>query len=604
MRTRTRNRFLFLGVALLGVSLHAQAPYQPGAGQLSGQSPGQLGTGQVPKPSIRWQFNVPVRMRDGVTLAADVFLPERTGKYPVILVRTPYGKEGNQAEAIFFAQHGYAVVVEDVRGRFESDGEWYAFRNETDDGDESIDWAAKQPWSNGQVVTMGGSYLAIDQWMAATRLNPHLVALVTLVSPSDLYADTIHLGGAFELGTSLTWSLGTGRRTRLFEELKLVSWPELFRYLPVEWAAGAAGYTPRFYRDWVDHSARDAYWQGMSWREVYPKLGIPVFHVGGWFDIFQVGTLENFEKMVAEAPPAARAAQRLVVGPWAHGAYGPKVGELDFGPQSRVDVREKYLRWLDHYVRGEANGAERDSPVEIFVMGSKEWRNEQSWPPANARPTLYFLHSAGKANSAAGDGALSGGTPEGEAPDRFDYDPSDPVPTRGGGNCCSPQLIPWGPMDQREVEKRQDVLVYSTSPLEEKLEVTGPVEVHLFASSSARDTDWTAKLVDVAPDGSAMSLTDGILRARFRQSFEQSELLEPGKAEEFVIQAGSTSDLFLKGHRIRLEISSSNFPRFSRNTNTGNIPEKDRRFMVAHQTVYHDRARASYVRLPVLTPRP
>ncbi len=558
---------------------------------------------QVPKPSIRWQFNVPVRMRDGVTLAADVFLPEQTGKYPVILIRTPYAKEGNQGEAVSFAQRGYAVVAEDVRGRFESDGEWYAFRNEAEDGDESISWAAQQPWSNGQVVTMGGSYLAIDQWLAATRLNPHLVAMVTLVSPSDLYADAIHLGGALELGTSLTWSIGTGRRTRLFEGLKLVSWPEIFRYLPVEWAAGTAGYTPRFYRDWIDHPARDAYWQGMSWREVYPKLGIPVFHVGGWFDIFQVGTLENFEKMAEQASPAARGAQRLVVGPWAHGAFGPKVGEVDFGPQSRIDLREKYLRWLDHYVKGVPNGAERDSPVEIFVMGSREWRKEPSWPPAEIRPTLYFLHSSGKANSASGDGALSGGVPEDEPPDRFEYDPANPVPTHGGGNCCSPQLLPWGPMDQREVEARRDVLVYSTPPLEENLEVTGPIEVRLFASSSARDTDWTAKLVDVAPDGFGMNLTDGILRGRFRQSFERSELLEPGKVEAFVIQAGSTSNLYLKGHRIRLEISSSNFPRFSRNTNTGNVPEKDRSFVVARQTVYHDRAHASSVTLPVRAAR-
>jgi len=232
-------------------------------------------------------------------------------------------------------------------------------------------------------------------------------------------------------------------------------------------------------------------------------------------------------------------------------------------------------------------------------MGAKEWRKEQSWPPAETRPTLYFLHSGGKANGATGDGVLSSGAPEDEAPDRFDYDPANPVPTRGGGNCCSPQLLPWGPMDQREVEARRDVLAYSTPPLDKKLEITGPIEVRLFASSSARDTDWTVKLADVAPDGFAMNLTDGILRARFRQSFERSELLEPGKVEEFVIHAGSTSNLFLTGHQIRLEVSSSNFPRFSRNTGTGNVPEKDRSFVVAHQTVYHDRARASYVRLPV-----
>jgi putative CocE/NonD family hydrolase len=264
-----------------------------------------------------------------------------------------------------------------------------------------------------------------------------------------------------------------------------------------------------------------------------------------------------------------------------------------------VNVTEKELRWLDHYVKGEQNGAENDAPVELFVMGAKEWRKEKAWPPSYSRATRFFLRSEGGANSSDGNGVLSPERPAEEAPDRFDYDPANPVPTQGGGTCCNPQLLPWGAMDQRNIEQRLDVLVYSTPPFDHDIEVTGPVEVHLSASSSAQDTDWTAKLVDVAPNGFAMNLTDGILRARYRNSLAQPEPLEAGKAYEFVFSAGNTSNVFLRGHRIRLEISSSNFPRFSRNTNTGNVPEKDRDFSVAHQTVYHDRARASYILLPI-----
>lgn len=550
-------------------------------------------------PAVRFQFNLPVRMRDGVTLAAHVFLPKKEGKYPVILIRTPYGKEGEQAGALYFAERGYAVIVQDTRGRNDSDGEWYAFKNEADDGHASIEWAAGQSWSNGKVVTMGGSYLAIDQWLAATRGSSHLAAMVVLVSPSDLYRNTIYPGGAFQLGTAASWAVGTGRHRMMAEEMKLISWPQIFRHLPVESNASAAGFEPKFYRDWIDHPARDGYWQAMSWTDVYAKLDIPVLHVGGWFDIFQEGTIENFVEMTRQAPEAARKAQKLLVGPWAHGAFGPKVGEVDFGPKSVIDVRARGLRWLDHYVRGEQNGADAEPPVEIFTMGANVWRSEAAWPPPHTLPTKFFLHSNGRANAAQGDGTLSSASPDDEPPDNYDYDPADPIPTTGGGTCCNPVLIPWGAMDQRRIDNRKDVLIYTSSPLEADLEVTGPVEVRLFASSSAPDTDWTAKLVDVAPDGFAMNLTDGILRARFRKSFARPELLNPGKVYEFVVQAGNTSNVFRKGHRIRLEISSSNSPRFSRNTNTGRQPEKDSGFSVARQTVYHDRARPSSVILTV-----
>ncbi|MGE0133026.1 MAG: CocE/NonD family hydrolase [Blastocatellales bacterium] len=548
---------------------------------------------------VRWRFNAPMPMRDGVILAANVYLPKAEGKYPAILIRTPYGKSGEHDNALFYAERGYVVVAQDTRGRYDSDGEWYAFRNEAADGFDSIEWAARQPWSNGKVVTMGASYLGMDQWLAATGLNPHLAAMVVRVSPADLYSEVAHPGGS--LGT-VVWSVAMGRRNLLRRELSLIPWDKVFRYLPVEEAAATAGTDSPFLRDWINHPARDEYWQAMSWRHIYSKLNVPVFHSGGWFDTFQKGTIENFQRMISEAPAGARRAQRLVIGPWVHGDLGgPSPGAKErFGPQSVMELRAKELRWLDHYVRGVQNGADAEPQVDYFVMGANQWKSERAWPPANSTPTRYYLHSQGKANTSDGDGVLSLGVPEDEPADHFEYDPANPVPTDGEGKCCS-ENIPAGPRDQRNVERRKDVLVYSTPPLEKSVEVSGPIKVYLYAATSARDTDWTAKLVDVSPDGFAMNLTDGLLRARYRQSFEKQELLEPGRVYEFAIDLGHTSNVFLQGHRIRLEISSSNFPRHSRNTNTGNNPEKDTNFIVARQTIFHSRERPSFLVLPVKT---
>ncbi|MGH9470086.1 MAG: CocE/NonD family hydrolase [Terriglobia bacterium] len=554
-------------------------------------------------PNIRWQFNVPVRMRDGVILAANVFLPEQRGRYPVLLDRTPYGKSGaTRSEGIYFAQRGYAVVIEDTRGRYDSDGTWYAFSHEAGDGQDTIAWAARQPWSNGRVVTMGASYNAMDQWLAATP-NPALVAMITGFCPSDLYLTGAYPGGAFKLGVFLPWSVATGRRV-LSGDTGLIQWPQVVRHLPVITAAEAAGYEQPFYRDWLNHPARGAYWQALSWQNTFRKLNIPVFLYGGWYDLFQQGTIEDFLKIDHQAGARARAGERLIEGPWGHGLYGPKIGDKDFGNKIVVDIRAKELRWLDHYVRGKSNGADRDVRVNLFVMGRDEWESVPDWPPASARPTRYFLHSGGRANMRSGDGSLDLSPPGKEHPDRFEYDPANPVPAHGGGN--SPRLIAgiWGVMDQRPIEARRDVLVYTTPPQQQDLEAAGSVEVHLFASSSARDTDWTAKLVDVAPNGFAMNLTDGILRARYRTSWSHPQPLTPGKIYEFRIEAGFTDDVFLKGHRLRLEISSSNFPTFSRNTNTGNEPEKDTHFIKALQTVYHDAVHSSYVRLPLVPAEP
>ncbi|MGD1100585.1 MAG: CocE/NonD family hydrolase [Terriglobia bacterium] len=545
--------------------------------------------------NLRMVPNVPVPMRDGTILAADVYLPAQTGRYPVLLDRSPYGKAGGKGEGVYFAPHGYAVMIQDTRGRYDSDGDWYAFTHEADDGQDTIAWAAHQPWSNGKVVTMGTSYNAMDQWLAATRDNPALAAMITGFCPSDLYGTSVYPGGAFKLGM-MSWAIQTGRHT-LLGVSDFIHWPELLGHLPVSSALEGVGFHQPFYDDWIDHPSNDAYWQAMGWEGVPKNLDVPVFLYGGWYDLFQKGTMEDFLGIDHSASAAARSAERLVWGPWGHGQYGPVIGDMDFGKQIVVDLRPLELRWLDHYVRGVENGAERDARVDVFVLGCNVWEPLPDWPPPATQPVHYFLNSAGHANTLKGDGALSDASPPEETLDHYTYDPANPAPTHGGG--YSPNLIPgmWGVRDQRPVEERSDVLVFTSPPFAHAVEAAGSVTVHLFASSDARDTDWTAKVLDVDPSGYAMNLSDAILRARYHHSFEHPELLTPGEVYEFQIDVGYTDNVFLKGHRLRLEISSSSFPAFSRNTNTGNQPEKDAQFKVAHQTIYHGPSRASYLEL-------
>lgn len=552
---------------------------------------------KTPPPSVRWIFDVSVPMRDGINLAADVYLPNRKGRYPALLERTPYGKEGNQREGIFFARHGYAMVVEDTRGRYDSGGTWYPFIHDAKDGQDTIAWIARQHWSNGKVVTIGASYNGMDQWLAATRPNPALVGMIVGFAPSSLYANTVYMGGAFKLNL-LKFATAMGHHV-LSSQMDLIPWHRLIWSLPVE-SIAPGGFQPQFYRDWINHPARDAYWQAQRWKSIYSKLNIPVFLYGGWYDIFQVGTLQNFLNIDHKSSAYAHSAERLVEGPWGHGAFGPRIGKVNFGRRSVVNLRVKELRWLDCYIRGVKNGAENDPRVEVFVLGKNKWKDKGDWPPAYVRLAKYFFHSRGQANTLHGDGTLSTNQPGEEAPDHYIYDPSNPVPTHGGGNSPHSKPIIWGAMDQRPIETRKDVLVYTSAPLSKDCEVAGPITVHLFAASSAQDTDWTAKLVDVAPNGFAMNVTDGILRARYHESFAHPKLLQPERVYEYNIDVGFTDNVFKKGHMIRLEISSSNFPRFSRNTNTGDEPEKDSHFVSARQTVLHDPGHASYLLIPVV----
>lgn len=542
--------------------------------------------------SIVKYLHVPVAMRDGVRLSTNAYLPSDHGRFPAILVRTPYNKGADitpHYEA--FVEHGYAVVVQDVRGRYESEGAFQPLTQETLDGDDTLNWIARQPWSDGKIGMMGGSYAGITQWKAALANNPHLKAIFPVVSGWDEYRDRYYsTGGAFKLGYRLEW---------LAENLRAPGYHQDFSkfvlHLPVRTCdVPALGWTSPLWRDVMEHPSFDAFWRAVSTKEHIGRVHVPVFSVGGWYDNFVESDLEAFAAL-----HKSTGLSRTLVGPWAHNMSIP-FKEVEFGDESRVAVRSLQLEWFDQWLKGKDSPLLSQPPMKIFVMGVNEWREEREWPPETAQVANYYLESGGHANSLAGDGALAG-KPGHKAPaDTFEFDPNRPVPTVGGAVCCNPAVFPWGPFDQRDIESRKDVLVYTTKPLKQPVEVAGPVQVSLWVSTTARDTDFTAKLVDVFPDGTARNLSDGILRLRYRNSLEKPELARPGEVYRIAIDAGVTSNVFLKDHRIRVEISSSNFPRFDRNPNTGTLVADARKLVKANQFVFHDGAHPSCLTMMVI----
>lgn len=522
-------------------------------------------------------------MRDGVRLSANVFRPGAPGRYPAVLLRTPYDK-GTAITAAYqsYVNHGYAVVVEDVRGRYKSGGKFEPINQDVNDGDDTLNWIARQPWSDGGVGMYGGSYLGIAQWKAALAKNPHLKAIFPYVSGDDDYRDRFYsTGGAMKIGHRLLW---------LEENMRANGYvpPDFRSYvstLPVRRAGAAA--TGRSVDVWniaINHPSYDDFWKDVSVREHLNEIHIPVYSVGGWYDNYVESDLDAFSILSKH-----NHSDRIMIGPWAH-VFSATFPGVNFGKESQVSLRPEILKWFDRWLKGN-DTSEPEHPVRIFVMGINQWRDEDEWPLARARNEKFYLEPGG----------VLGNKPDSHAPpDTFVYDPRNPVPTVGGAVCCDPRIFPWGPMDQRQIEKRRDVLVYTTAPMVSDSEVTGPIRLVLYASSSALDTDFTAKLVDVFPDGLARNLTDGILRARYRDSLEVPKLMTPGEVYRMTIDAGVTSNVFRTGHRIRLEISSSNFPRFDRNPNTGALTADDREMRQATQTVYHDHDRHSYLLLPVV----
>ncbi len=577
-------------------------------------------------PRLIFERNLEVPMRDGCVLRADLYRPDTSEKLPVLLNRTPYNKAvpmvyGLVLDAMRAAEAGYNVLVQDCRGRFASDGTFTCFVDEARDGYDTIEWAARQPWSNGKIGTYGASYMGVTQWLAATLAPPHLCAMAPAITASNYHDGWTYQGGAFALFFNVSWTMAALAPPRLMRERGddpelsrelgatiggIDSMREHMKVLPLRDFPMFRRGAPYFF-DWLAHPAYDLYWRALSIEENHARINVPALNLGGWYDIFQGGTIRNYSGMRSRgATDVARSGQRLVMGPWNHAIpLTNLVGAVDFGLHSSAvsaDLDGMQLRFFDRWFKGKGDGA-GESPVRLFVMGINRWRDEKEWPIPGTELRRYYLHSRGCANSAYGDGALSTEPPGAESPDTFLYNPLDPTPTVGGGLCCYPGALQGGAFDQAGVEHRADVLVYSTELLAEDVEVTGPVTLTLYASSSAPDTDFTAKLVDVGPCGFARNLTDGIIRARFRESPSEEKLLTPGKVVEYKIDLWSTANVFKAGHRIRLEVSSSNFPRFDRNPNTGHDLFADAEVRPAMQTVMHDRAFASHLTLPIVPNR-
>jgi putative CocE/NonD family hydrolase len=563
---------------------------------------------------VRIEKNVQARMRDGVILRADVYRPAAPGTYPALLQRTPYSKNDRDAARRFsaIAARGYIVVVQDTRGRYMSDGIAVP-HDEADDGYDSVQWAATLPGVNGKVGMFGGSYLATTQLQAATRQPPALIALYPASSYSRRH-DMVFQGGAFYLSDGLGWNLGQAMDVR-----RRLLTPNVDRDGPIGLTAAESAtlrskwlwrlplksfdeleldrFAPA-YKQMLAHPDADAFWAPGDIETHHDKFRVPAFHLTGWYDTLLTGTLRNFSGLRARAAnDNARKFQRIVIGPWTHARptkTTTSIGDVDYGSEAGFDSDEAMLEWFDYWLHGKNRAALDTAPVRLFVMGENRWRAEQEWPLARARPTPYYLRSDGRANTASGDGRLELTAPDREPADRYTYDPNDPVPTGAAGGYSRV------PLDRRKVEERPDVLVYTTAPLAVDVEVTGPLAVTLWISSSARDTDFTGTLVDVFPDGTARALSDGILRARYRGGKTSQRPLTPDEPTEITIDLGATSNLFRAGHRIRLEISSSNFPRFDRNPNTGGTFGEDPAVERARQTILHDAAHPSRLILPIV----
>ena len=543
-------------------------------------------------------FDQRVPMRDGVTLSADVYLPPASGqpdeRFPVVLMRTPYVKAQlrTMESARYFAGQGFAYVTMDVRGRGDSDGVFTPYVNDGSDGYDAIEWLAAQPWSDGSVGTIGGSYPGRIQWLTALEQPPHLRAMVVLVSPADPFVET---PTGLPSPMHICWlHYVSGRVNQLMEA---VNWLSVYEHLPLLTMDEMVGRPLPRWRSDVAHPQLDDYWEPLRYQSKLDRVSVPVLHISGWYDDEQVGTPANFAGMVERAATAeARRSQRLLMGPWGHAVNTvSKLGEVDFGPQSLIDLRGEQVRWFNRWLRGRGEGAD-DAPARIFIMGENVWRDEREWPLARTRWIRYYLHSAGSANSRFGDGSLSPQAPQTEAQDVYVYDPARPAPFIT--EPTSSQI--GGPDDYSAVERRDDVLVYVTEPLSADMEVTGPITVELYAASSAPDTDFMAKLVDVHPTGFTQRLCDGMVRARFRDGMDRPSLIQPGEIYKYTVDCWNTAQVFRAGHRIGLEIASSAFPKYDRNLNTGAPLGQTSEMSVATQRIYHDAEHPSCVILPII----
>ena len=554
-----------------------------------------------PNYDVEIRLDVKVPMRDGVNLSADIYFPKAQGKFPTVLMGTPYS---NNMDLMIekgrrLANHGYVCVIQDCRGRWDSDGDYYPLNNEALDGYDIQEWIGRQAWSDGKIGMAGSSYGGWVQWQSAPQRSEFLICLVPRVMCCGLFSGLVYPGGAFQLNVLMTWGMRTSGRTA--QSIEYYNWTEAFRGLPLIKKDEIVGRNLPFWKDWIQHPKYDDYWAATNVEERWNEIAAPAFIMSGWYDLYSQKAFINYNGLRQHGGTTQAQQSKLIVGPWPHAlSTSTQTGDIDFGDGSMVDLEGEELRWFDYWLKGIDNGIVDEPPLRLFIMGVNEWHDEHEWPLARTKWQKWYLHSNGGANTLLGNGGLSTELAREEVPDHFVYDPHYPVQTMGGNNCCSPHIVPWGPYDQRPVEMRNDVLCYTSAPLEADMEVTGPIKVVLYAATDGRDTDWTAKLVDVSPMGYAMNLCDGIIRARYREDFTDPTLLEPNKVYEYEIDLAATGNVFGKGHCVRVEISSSNFPRFDRNLNTGHEIGTDTEMRPAQQTVYHSRSYPSHILLPVI----
>ena len=564
-------------------------------------------------------------MRDGTTLMSDVYRPAGNEEYPVLLARLPYGKDvsinATYMNPIKAAQRGYMVVVQDVRGRFNSEGEWYPYVNEFDDGYDTVEWAARLPGSNGTVGMYGASYYGMTQWQAAVTGPPSLKSMAPAITWGNYLNGAQFRGGARELGLWVYWTEAALAPNAFFRKFRddpqqrgeklpdlleaIDRVPEEYEILPLKELPDPGGVLPYMFEALKQDLDSDL-WESLSMDGRYGDVEVPTFHIGSWYDTFLGETLRQYEAMKKVASERGKPPPRLLLGPWTHGTdFSNTVGDLDFGFASsgqflnfKGAVTDYHLRWFDATLRDDKEALAAHPPVEVFVMGENRWRGYHEWPVPGSREELWRLHA---------NGILSREKPDDTPPDEYEYDPEDPVPVAGGA-ILMPPIYGAGAKDQRPNEVRPDVLVYTSEILTENYTAIGPVHVTLYASSSARDTDFVARLVDVYPDGRAIVVTDGIIRASARESYPapgvvsptQPSLIDPCELYEYCIDLWATGISFLTGHRIRVEVTSSCFPRWDRNLNTGESTFYSSRSEVAHQRVFHDPEHPSCIALTVV----
>lgn len=571
-------------------------------------------------PPAKYEFTVEktvmVPMRDGVRLGTDLYRPTGiTGPLPVVLMRTPYGKDnyrGATEPAKMFAGQGYLVVVQDTRGKFHSEGEYRVQDDDRNDGYDTMDWIVKQPWANGKIGTYGCSYLGEVQYLLAKMRHPNHTAMIPqsasgATGPAGGYYTDFgaYDGGAFLLSTAFGWFGYAGSRVKNSPPPRNVDFVTLLRSLPTIEMGRKAGYAPSELEDFLSHPPGDPWWNSKGYLRDDDRFNTPAIHVNSWLDVTPEQTLYDFNLMRRNAAtPAARDNQFVIMSPTTHcasesAAEHTKVGDMDVG-DARLGYWKIYLDWFDHWLKGVDNGVTGRPKVTFYVM-HQGWRTADTWPVPGATATPWYLTSGGKANTRSGDGAFAIAAPARESRETWVYDPANPVPSKGGTICCTgnPADIP-GIFDQSSLESRPDILVYTSAPLADGLTIAGTVKLVLHVSSDARDTDFNAKLLDVDPEGRSWNIMNGVLRARYREGMAKKVLMESGKVYPIEVSLKATAYRFRPGHRLRLHLTSSDFPLYDRNLNTGGNNFDETTFVKATNTVHHGGRYASRLVLPIL----